>query len=176
VNASRARLQVAAHERHRFPDDRRIGTATVRALSRHRSSMRQRRARSVMRCSRILPVALASCVHTNNQQQQRELPMRSSEGGDEAPLFVLASRLYVHYKFKTRKSINPQAMLIDDDYAREVLSQVRRVKDAKLQDMAARFEQFRFGGVPAPKAVKPGAGKAAAEPGPMLDFPLEEPT
>jgi hypothetical protein len=102
--------------------------------------------------------------------------MHSSEGGDEAPLFVLASRLYVHYKFKTRKSINPQAMLIDDDYAREVLSQVRGVKDAKLLDMATRFEHARFGG-PAPKALKGKDAKprkAAAEP--MLDFPIEEPT
>lgn len=103
--------------------------------------------------------------------------MRSSESGDEAPLFVLASRLYVHYKFKTRKSINPQAMLIDDAYAREVLAQVRLVKDVKLHDMAARFEQVRFGGAPAPKAKpKDSKPKAAVREVPMLDFPIEEPT
>lgn len=104
--------------------------------------------------------------------------MHSSEGGDESPLFVLASRLYVHYKFKARKSINPQAMLIDDDYAREVLAQVRQVKDVKLHEMAARFERARFGGgAPAPKAAKPAEAKVkdAAREEPMLDFPLEDP-
>jgi len=110
--------------------------------------------------------------------------MQSSESGDETPLFVLASRLYVHYKFKTRKSIDPQAMLIDDDYAREVVAQVRRVNDAKLHDMAARFEQARFGGgAPTSKAAKAQA-KAKAKASrpkqvvpeePMLDFPLEDP-
>ena len=106
--------------------------------------------------------------------------MHSSDGGDETPLFVLASRLYVHYKFKTRKSINPQAMLIDDDYAREVIAQVRAVKDARLQDMATRFEQARFGGpAPAPNAGKAGKAGKSRDPvreEPMLDFPLEEPT
>jgi len=105
--------------------------------------------------------------------------MHSSDGGDETPLFVLASRLYVHYKFKTRKSINPQAMLIDDAYAREVVALVRGVKDVRLQEMAARFERARFGGpAPAPKAGKARATKAreAAKEEPMLDFPLEEPT
>jgi hypothetical protein len=102
--------------------------------------------------------------------------MHSSESGDESPLFVLASRLYVHYKFKARKSINPQAMLIDDGYAREVLAQVRLVKDMKLHEMAARFERARFGGpAPAPKAAK-GKVKDAVRDEPMLDFPLEEPT
>jgi hypothetical protein len=106
--------------------------------------------------------------------------MHSSASGDESPLFVLASRLYVHYKFKARKSINPQAMLIDDDYAREVLAQVRQVKDANLHEMAARFERARFGG-PAPKAAKGQANgkdakvKDAAREEPMLDFPLEDP-
>lgn len=106
--------------------------------------------------------------------------MHSSESGDDTPLFVLASRLYVHYKFKARKSINPQAMLIDDDYAREVVAQVRTIRDAKLQEMATRFEQARFGGAPAPKprassakAVRP---KVEVREEPMLDFPLEEPT
>lgn len=106
--------------------------------------------------------------------------MDSSESGDESPLFVLASRLYVHYKFKARKSINPQAMLIDDDYAREVLAQVRQVKDVKLHEMAARFERARFGGAaPAPKAAKgkarDGKVKDAVREEPMLDFPLEDP-
>jgi hypothetical protein len=138
--------------------------------------VRQCRARSVIRCSRILHAALASCVHSNKLQQQWELPMQSSEGGDESPLFVLASRLYVHYKFKARKSINPQAMLIDDDYAREVLAQVRGVKDAKLQDMATRFERARFGGaVPVSKGAKAKDNKGKDRDEPMLDFPLEEP-
>ena len=102
--------------------------------------------------------------------------MESSEGGDESPLFVLASRLYVHYKFKARKSINPQAMLIDDDYAREVLAQVRMVKDVKLHEMAARFERARFGGAaPAQKAAKGKAKEGKGRDEPMLDFPLEEP-
>lgn len=106
--------------------------------------------------------------------------MHSSESGDESPLFVLASRLYVHYKFKARKSINPQAMLIDDDYAREVLAQIRGFKDTKLHEMAARFERARFGGpASTPKAAKgkarDGKGKDAGRDEPMLDFPLEEP-
>jgi hypothetical protein len=103
--------------------------------------------------------------------------MHSSESGDDAPLFVLASRLYVHYKFKARKSINPQAMLIDDAYAREVLAQVRTVKDARLQEMALRFEHARFGSPPAPKPkAKVAPPKPPVREAPMLDFPLEEPT
>ena len=102
--------------------------------------------------------------------------MHSSESGDETPLFVLASRLYVHYKFKTRKPINPQAMLIDDDYAREVVAEVRRVNDARLQDMATRFEHARFGGpTPARKPAKAAKRKETVREEPMLDFPLEEP-
>jgi hypothetical protein len=103
--------------------------------------------------------------------------MHSSESGDDSPLFVLASRLYVHYKFKTRKSINPQAMLSDDDYAREVVAQVRLVKDPKLQDMAARFERARFGGAAPKVKAKPKAAKPAetVRDEPMLDFPLEGP-
>lgn len=100
--------------------------------------------------------------------------MHSSESGSETPLFVLATRLYVHYKFKTRKSFDPSAALIDDAYAREVLALARGVKDAKLLEMAARFEQMRFpgGGVPAaPKA----AAKESAKIEPMLDLPLEGP-
>ena len=71
-----------------------------------------------------------------------------------APLFSLASRLFVHYKFKTREGFEPAAMLIDDDYALEVLMKVRAVGDAQLRQLADRFEAARFpAGTPAPKAL-----------------------
>ena len=69
---------------------------------------------------------------------------RGSMLDSDAPQFVLATRLYVHYKFKARKTFNPQAALIDDDYAREVLSEVRASGDAKLLEMADHFEAARF--------------------------------
>ncbi len=63
----------------------------------------------------------------------------------DAPQFVLATRLYVHYKFKARKTFNPQAALIDDDYAREVLTDVRASGDVTLLELADHFEAVRFG-------------------------------
>jgi hypothetical protein len=102
--------------------------------------------------------------------------MQGSMEGGESPLFVLATRLYVHYKFKTRKSFDPSAALIDDDYAKEVLALARAVKDAKLHELAAAFEQARFGGAaPAPTVAKAKPARPAKEE-PMLDFPIEEPT
>lgn len=88
----------------------------------------------------------------------------------EAPMFVLATRLFVHYKFKTRKAFDPSATLIDDAYAREVLAQVRAVPDARLKALADAFEAARFGGAapaPAPRA------EPAAQP--ELDLPLDSP-
>ena len=77
-----------------------------------------------------------------------------SQPGDTGPLFVLATRMYVHYKFKTRSTFSPEAALIDDDYALEVLAQVRGTNDKTLLEMASRFEAARFPkGVPAPKAL-----------------------
>lgn len=89
----------------------------------------------------------------------------------EAPLFVLATRLYVHYKFKTRRTFEPQAALIDDAYAREVLALVRAVPDAKLKEMADRFEAVRFPGSIAP----PPERRSPDRDGPMLDLSLETP-
>ena len=86
--------------------------------------------------------------------------------GDTGPLFVLATRMYVHYKFKTRKEFSAEAALIDDDYAREVLGLIRLTRDPRLLEMADRFEAARF----------PGA--AAAQPAraePALDLSLETP-
>jgi hypothetical protein len=114
------------------------------------------------------------CAVQQFQQSHRESPMQSSENGADTPLFVLVTRLYVHYRFKTRKTFNPQATLIDDDYAREVLALVRSVNDPNLQEMAAAYEAARFHG-----KLPPAPAKAAANPGkeePMLDFPIEEPT
>ena len=92
----------------------------------------------------------------------------------DAPLFVLATRLYVHYKFKTRKSFEPQAVLIDDAYAREVLAQVRAVPDARLKEIADRFEAARFpGSVTAPAPERPV--RAADQDEPMLDLSLDTP-
>lgn len=68
----------------------------------------------------------------------------SGNRDSSGPLFVLATRLYVHFKFKTRKTFNPQAALIDDEYAREVLQQVRAVPDLRLKAIADEFEQHRF--------------------------------
>jgi hypothetical protein len=67
----------------------------------------------------------------------------------DAPLFVLATRLFVHYKFKTRKTFDPSATLIDDAYAREVLATVRAIPDPKLHEMANAYETARFGEVAA---------------------------
>ena len=85
----------------------------------------------------------------------------------EAPLFVMATRLFVHYKFKTRKTFDPSAMLIDDAYAREVLAQVRAIPDARLKGMADAFERGRFGGI-----LPPPAAPRADTP---LDLPLGSP-
>jgi hypothetical protein len=84
----------------------------------------------------------------------------------DAPLFALATRLFVHYKFKTRKTFDPSATLIDDDYAREVLASVRAIPDARLKQLADAFEEARFGGI-APRAAAPKDGD-----GP-LDFAFE---
>ena len=86
---------------------------------------------------------------------------------NEAPLFVLATRLYVRYRFKTHKTIDPQFMLVSDDYARAVLKQVREAKDATLDELAARFEAARF----AAAGVKP----EPAPDEPMLDLSLDSP-
>ncbi len=73
-----------------------------------------------------------------------------ASAGDTGPLFVLATRMYVHYKFKTRSTFSAEAALIDDDYAQEVLAQVRATRDKALLEMADRFEAARFPeGVPA---------------------------
>ena len=69
---------------------------------------------------------------------------RDSMLDSDAPQFVLATRLYVHYKFKARKTFNPQAALIDDDYAREVLNDVRACSDPTLLQLADHFEAARF--------------------------------
>ena len=91
-----------------------------------------------------------------------------AKAGDIGPLFVLATRMYVHYKFKTRKEFSAEAALIDDDYAREVLGQVRLTRDPKLLEMADRFEAARFpDGAAAPRAAQP------AQAGPALDLSLE---
>ena len=90
--------------------------------------------------------------------------------GDTGPLFVLATRMYVHYKFKTRKEFSAEAALIDDDYAREVIGLVRLTRDPKLLDMADRFEAARFPGREgAPRTAEP----AQAESG--LDLSLDTP-
>jgi hypothetical protein len=86
----------------------------------------------------------------------------------EAPLFVLATRLFVHYKFKTRKAIDPSAMLIDDAYAREVLAQARAIPDQRLQGIADLFETARFGKITPRRSDDGKAGDG-------LDFPLETP-
>jgi len=77
----------------------------------------------------------------------------NAKAGDTGPLFVLATRLYVHYKFKSRNTFSPEAALIDDDYAREVLQQVRAVKDKTLLEMADRFEAARFPASKPPAAL-----------------------
>jgi hypothetical protein len=84
----------------------------------------------------------------------------------EAPAFVLATRLFVHYKFKTRKTFDPSATLIDDAYAREVLGMVRAIPDARLAQMADAFELARFGSItPRGASTKDTGG---------LDFALEK--
>lgn len=94
-----------------------------------------------------------------------------SAGDSNGPLFVLATRLYVHYKFKTRKSFDPSAALIDDDYAHEVLTLVRAVKDHKLFEMANAFEQMRFPAGDA-RSRAPEASKQPAS-APLMDLQLE---
>lgn len=96
--------------------------------------------------------------------------MHSSEGSEDMPLFVLATRLYVRFKFKTRRSFDPQRVLVDDAYAREVLMLVRATRDAPLLAMADRFERARFGGGLA-EAPEPQPASSA----PLLDLPLESP-
>jgi hypothetical protein len=82
--------------------------------------------------------------------------MPSPQSG--ASVFVLATRLFVHYKFKTRKAFDPSATLVDDAYAREVLSQVRAIPDARLKQLADAFELARFGKVTAAPAPGAAAG------------------
>jgi len=89
---------------------------------------------------------------------------RKENAGDSQPLFVLATRMYVHYKFKTRNTFSAEATLIDDAYAREVLKQVRITRDKSLLEMADRFEAARF-----PAAAAPAQAESA------LDLSLETP-
>ena len=91
---------------------------------------------------------------------------------DSNSLFVLATRMYVHYKFKTRKSFDPSAALVDDAYAHEVLALVRSVKDSRLDEMARSFEQGRFGELAQPKPAPSKAGRDE----PVMDLPLESPS
>lgn len=98
--------------------------------------------------------------------------MSESAHDSEAPLFVLATRLFVHYKFKTRKAFDPSATLVDDAYAREVLAQVRAVRDARLKEIADRFEAARF---PDSLAAPPAEPRAPERDGPVLDLSLETP-
>ena len=99
--------------------------------------------------------------------------MSGNGKADSNALFVLATRMYVHYKFKTRKSFDPSAALVDDAYAHEVLALVRSVKDSKLDEMARSFEQGRFGKLartPTPAATKAGRDE------PVMDLPLGSPS
>lgn len=66
------------------------------------------------------------------------------------PVFVAATRLYVHYKFKTHQEFDVNAAVRDDAYAREVLAKMRAVADPRLQALAQRFEVLRFPAPPAP--------------------------
>ena len=92
----------------------------------------------------------------------------------DSPLFVLATRLFVHYKFKTRQVFEPAATLIDDDYAREVLEKVRAAGDVQLRQLADRFEAARFPkGAALPAAREPAKAPSPPKEEPMLDFPLE---
>jgi hypothetical protein len=94
----------------------------------------------------------------------------NTSAGDTGPLFVLATRLYVHYKFKTRTTFSPEAALIDDDYAREVLARVRITRDRTLLEMADRFEAARF------PAGTPAAGSNTRDSSaPVLDLSLDSP-
>jgi hypothetical protein len=86
-----------------------------------------------------------------------------------APVFVLATRLFVHYKFKTRKTFDPSATLVDDAYAREVLAAVRAVPDARLKELADTFELARFG------KLTPAPAPAVRGPGELLDLSLDTP-
>lgn len=63
-----------------------------------------------------------------------------------APLFVISTRLFAYYRFRTRNTFDVPAAMQDDDYARDVLRMVRAVPDAKLQAFADQFELQRFTG------------------------------
>lgn len=96
--------------------------------------------------------------------------MHSSQEGGAAPLFVLATRMYVRYKFKMRRNFDPQRVLADDAYAREVVTLVRNTRDSQLLAMADRFELARFGSLaPAVRQAEPARSE------PYLDLPLENP-
>lgn len=95
------------------------------------------------------------------------MPARHAAHDSDAPVFVLATRLFVHYKFKTRKSFDPSATLIDDAYAREVLSQVRAIPDGRLKQLADAYEVARFGRL----AGSPGLDSAAG----AFDLSLDTP-
>ena len=86
----------------------------------------------------------------------------------DTPLFVLSTRLFVHYKFKTRKTFDPSATLIDDAYAHEVLAMVRAIPDARLQQLADAFEIARFGAI-TPRAAGTGGRDASG-----LDLAFDE--
>ena len=94
------------------------------------------------------------------------MPGREAAYDSEAPLFVLATRLFVHYKFKTRKAFDPSATLIDDAYAREVLASVRAIPDARLKQLADAYELARFGSI--------AASAPPSDPDSGLDFALDK--
>jgi len=74
------------------------------------------------------------------------MSVKGTAGGDASPLFLLATRLFVHYKFKTRNTFDASAALVDDDYARDMLKKIRIVQDPTLLKMADEFEEARFAG------------------------------
>jgi len=94
----------------------------------------------------------------------------SSKSDSNAPPFVLATRLYVHYKFKTRQTFEPATTLTDDQYAREVLKRVRAVGDVKLREMADRFEAVRF---PSAAAAQQSPPQDSAPAAPLKDRPFD---
>lgn len=95
-----------------------------------------------------------------------------SAGASDAPPFVLATRLFVHYKFKTRRSFDPARVLRDDAYAREVLEHARSTGDRALREMADRFEAVRF---PLQRAASGEGAVAAARQRPFDLLLLGEP-
>jgi hypothetical protein len=60
------------------------------------------------------------------------------------PVFVHATRLYVHYRFKTHQEFDVHRAVRDEPYARELLYKARAAGDPQLQQLADRFEAVRF--------------------------------